>query len=161
MKNLINRLHSSKSSIENDVDDELRFHLDMRAAEFERRGVTQTESEEMAKRRFGNVEKIRSECIRISARNSVLTWLLNMMFLLSLIIGLLLRSLVPQAQINRVGDVMMMIGGLGILLVYAKHAGARMLHSDSEATRLGLNNGPPVAFDEKGRTPFDRVRVDD
>jgi hypothetical protein len=55
---------------------------------------------------------------------------------------------------------MMMIGGLGILLVYAKHAGTRILDSDQE-TRLGLDKGTPVGFDEKGRTPFDRVRIDD
>jgi len=56
---------------------------------------------------------------------------------------------------------MMMIGGLGILLVYAKQAGARVLNSSAKPVRLGLNNAPPVAFDEQGRTPFDRVRADD
>ena len=160
MKNLLNRIRRSNSSIANDVDDELRFHLEMRAKEYENRGVARDKSELMAKQRFGNIQKVRSECIQISARRSFLTWVLNMMFLTNLILGLALRVFVPQTQIRRVGDVMMMIGGLGILLVYAKHAGTRMLSSDQE-TRLGLDQGPPVGFDEKGRTPFDRVRIDD
>ena len=160
MKNLLNRIHRSKASIANDVDDELRFHLEMRANEYESRGIAREKSEVMAKKRFGNVKKIRSECIQISARRTFLTWLLNMVFLTNLIVGLMLRVFVPQVQVHRIGDVMMMIGGLGILLVYAKHAGTRILSSDQE-TRLGLDNGPPVGFDEKGRTPFDRVRIDD
>lgn len=160
MKNLLNRIRRGKSSIENDVDDELRFHLEMRAEEYERRGIARDKSEAMAKKRFGNIKKVRSECIQISARSSLLTWLLNMVFLINLIVGLMLRVFVPQTQVNRIGDVMMMIGGLGILLVYAKHAGSRILSSDQE-TRLGLDKGPPLGFDEKGRTPFDRVRIDD
>jgi len=46
-------------------------------------------------------------------------------------------------------------------LVYVKQAGTRVLNSSSKAFRLGLNNTPPVGFDEQGRTPFDRVRADD
>jgi len=130
----------------------------MRADEFESRGITRDKSEVMAKQRFGNVEKIRSECIQISARRTVMSWLLNMLFLLSLIVGLILRLVIPETHFNRVGDVMMMIGGLGILLVYAKQCGANVFSSTSQKP-LGLNT-PPVAFDEKGRTPFDRVRED-
>jgi len=75
--------------------------------------------------------------------------------------GLLLRTLVPEMHVNRVGDVMMMIGGLGILLVYSRQAGSKVFNPNSNI-RLGLkNNVPPTAFDEQGRTPFDRVRADD
>jgi hypothetical protein len=160
VKNFFKQIRS-KRTVAKDVDEELRFHLEMQAGDFESRGLSPEQSEAMAKVRFGDVEKVRNECIQISARRSVLIWVLNSVFLLSLIIGFFLRLIVPEMHINRVGEVMMMIGGLGILLVYAKQAGAQMLTSDGEATRLGLDNGPPVGFDEKGRTPFDRVRSDD
>jgi hypothetical protein len=161
VKNLIKQIRRRKNSIANEVDDELRFHLDMRADEFQRSGLTRDTSESLAQERFGDVEKIRSECIQISSRKTVLIWLLNTLFMMSLLFGLFLRFFAVQTQVNRVGNVMVMIGGLGILLVYAKQAGVRMLSSNSDATKLGLDNGPPIAFDEKGRTPFDRVRADD
>jgi hypothetical protein len=161
MKSLFELVRRSKHSIADEVDEEFGFHLDMRAREYERRGVSSEKSKAMAEARFGNVEKIRTECIQISSRKSVLIWLLNSVFMLSFVVGFFLRMLVPEVHVHQVGNVMMMIGGLGILLVYAKQAGARVLNSSAKPVRLGLNNAPPVAFDEQGRTPFDRVRADD
>jgi len=161
MKDLFDIVRRSKHSIADEVDEELRFHLDMRAGEYERRGVSSEKSRAMAEARFGDVEKIRTECIQISSRKSVSIWLLNSVFLMSFVVGFFLRMLVPEMHVHRVGDVMMMIGGLGVLLVYVKQAGTRVLNSSPKPFRLGLNNTPPVAFDEQGRTPFDRVRADD
>jgi hypothetical protein len=148
---------SRKASIENKVDEELRFHIDMQATDYTRLGITPEESRVMAEARFGDVERIKSECIRISTGNTFLTWMLTFVFLMSLIAGLIIRALSPEMNVTRVGTVMMMIGGLGILLVYAKRAGA-MVFTRSSSVRLGLNNSPPVSFDEQGRTPFERVK---
>ncbi len=145
-----------KGSIESEVEAELQFHIEMQSCDYEKLGVTPAKSRAMAEKRFGNVERIKDECVRISKRTTVLTWILNAAFLLFLIFGLFLRLLVPQMQINRVGTVMIMIGMLGILLVYAKHAGAMVLNSKTQP--LGLDKTTPVNFDEQGRTPFDRVR---
>ena len=161
MKDLFDIVRRSKHSIADEVDEEFGFHLDMRAREYERRGVSSGKSRAMAEARFGDVEKIRTECIQISSRKSVLIWLLNSVFLLSFVVGFFLRMLVPEMHVHQVGNVMMIIGGLGILLVYVKQAGTRVLNANSKPFRLGLNNTPPVGFDEQGRTPFDRVRSDD
>jgi putative ABC transport system permease protein len=45
-----------------DVDDELTFHIEMRAAELRRAGVSETEAREAAMRRFGNYSSVREEC---------------------------------------------------------------------------------------------------
>ena len=42
-----------------DVDDELRFHLDMCAADLERRGHSRKEAERLARQRFGEVGSVR------------------------------------------------------------------------------------------------------
>jgi len=42
-----------------DVDDELRFHLEMRTADFERRGHSREEAERLARARFGEVDDVR------------------------------------------------------------------------------------------------------
>ena len=163
MRNILNRIRArvDKPSIETEVDLELRFHIDMQALDYEHRGLSPGESRAKAEARFGDVERIRKECIRIGSGSTVLVWILNSVFMFCLTMGLLLRTLVPEMHVNRVGDVMMMIGGLGILLVYARQAGSRVFNPNSNI-RLGLkNNVPPTAFDEQGRTPFDRVRADD
>ena len=152
-------LFRRKPSVENEVDEELNFHIDMQTTEYESRGISREQSRAMAETRFGNVSRIKKECVRIGSGNPVLVWILDAVFMMSLVMGLLLRLFVPESHVNRVGDVMMMIGGLGILLVYAKQCGASVFNSSSKKP-LGLNT-PPVGFDEQGRTPFDRVRADD
>jgi hypothetical protein len=164
VKNILNQIRglTDKQSLETQVDEELRFHIDMQTIDYQQRGLSHDESRAKAKVRFGDVERIKKECIRIGSGKTVLIWILNSVFMFCLTMGLLLRAFVPEMHVNRVGDVMMMIGGLGILLVYAKQAGARVLNSNSDTIALGLkNNIPPTAFDERGRTPFERVRADD
>ena len=151
-------LFRKKPTIETEVDEELNFHLDMQTRDYETEGISRERSRSMAEARFGNVKQIKKECMRIGSGKTFLIWILDAVFMMSLVLGLLLRLFVPEMHVNRVGDVMMMIGGLGILLVYAKQCGANVFNSTSQKP-LGLNT-PPVGFDEKGRTPFDRVRED-
>ena len=151
-------LFRKKPTIETEVDEELTFHIDMQARDYESQGVSRERSRTMAETRFGNVSRIKKECVRIGSGKTFLIWILDAVFMMSLVTGLLLRLFVPEMHVNRVGDVMMMIGGLGILLVYAKQCGANVFNSTSQKP-LGLNT-PPIGFDEKGRTPFDRVRED-
>lgn len=164
MKSILNQIRrrTDKPSIETEVDEELRFHIDMQTLDYQQQGLPHDESRVKAETRFGNVERIKKECIRISSGRTILTWVLNSVFLFCLTMGLLLRVLALETHVKRVGDVMMMIGGLGILLIYAKHTGAKVFDTNSDTLRLGLRNHvPPSAFDEEGRTPFDRVRADD
>jgi hypothetical protein len=161
VRNLLN-VFKRKRTIEDEVDEELRFHLDMQTDDYSIRGLSREESKAMAEKRFGDVKKIRTECIRISSGKTVLLWILNSVFLLSLFIGLFLRVVATELHVSRVGDVMMMIGGLGILLVYAKQAGATVVKSDAKPFKLGLQKPSiPLSFDEKGRSPFERVRSDE
>ena len=151
-------LFRRKPTIETEVDEELNFHINMQTRDYESRGISRERSRTMAETRFGNVSRIKKECVRIGSGKTFLIWILDALFMMSLVTGLLLRLFVPEMHVNRVGDVMMMIGGLGILLLYAKQCGASVFNSTSQKP-LGLNT-PPVGFDEKGRTPFDRVRED-
>src|SRR6478609_9160353 len=48
-----------RPNIAADVDDELRFHLEMRIADFERRGHSREEAERLAHARFGEVGEVR------------------------------------------------------------------------------------------------------
>lgn len=52
-------------AVEQDVDEELRFHLEMRAATLERQGLPPGEARAAAEREFGDVTRVREECVRI------------------------------------------------------------------------------------------------
>ncbi|HEY4219117.1 MAG TPA: ABC transporter permease [Gemmatimonadaceae bacterium] len=51
-----------------EVDDELRFHVEMRAQELRDRGVTDIDAREQARALFGDVASVRDECQTINRR---------------------------------------------------------------------------------------------
>src|SRR6185437_11288580 len=53
-----------------DVDEELRFHLEMRAAEYAARGLTPDAARSRAEQRFGNVHRAREACSRIDRQQA-------------------------------------------------------------------------------------------
>ena len=58
----------SVDRIRADVDDELRFHLDMRVAELMTAGATEAEARREAKREFGDLEFTRRYCRDLDER---------------------------------------------------------------------------------------------
>jgi len=59
------RLIGTKKSVEHNVDDELAFHLAMRAEKLQRLGVPLDEAEVRARERFGDPDRFRDECLTI------------------------------------------------------------------------------------------------
>ena len=53
---------------EADVDDELAFHIEMRARDYMERGLSEQDARAAAKRRLGNLASARSDCIAITSR---------------------------------------------------------------------------------------------
>src|SRR4051812_39214687 len=53
---------------EADVDDELAFHIDMRAQDFIARGMSPDDARRAATRRLGDLASARAECIAITTR---------------------------------------------------------------------------------------------
>ena len=56
------------AEIEAELDEELRFHLDMRRDEYQRSGATPDEAGRRALRKFGDVSFIRAEALIIDQR---------------------------------------------------------------------------------------------
>ena len=54
-----------RADVEQDVDDEMRFHFEMREREFIAAGLSAGEAHAEARRRFGDVEGVRESCYRI------------------------------------------------------------------------------------------------
>src|ERR671922_2330070 len=71
MRELPRRVRSwlrSEADIEADVAEEIRFHLEMRAARLEREGMSRREAEEQARREFGDAAELRRELARRDRR---------------------------------------------------------------------------------------------
>jgi putative ABC transport system permease protein len=56
------------SNIAADVDDELRFHIEMRVSEYIARGMSPDEAQRRAAQRVGDVSRAREECIVVDER---------------------------------------------------------------------------------------------
>jgi len=54
-----------RADVERDVDDEMRFHFDMREREFLAAGLSPEDARAEALRRFGDVERVRESCCHI------------------------------------------------------------------------------------------------
>ena len=149
---------------ESEVDAELCFHIELQTQEYERQGHSHEEALALAASRFGNVAQIRNQCVQIRKQNSNRTTALKFLFTLAFLLGVLVRVFTSGVPFVRVGDVLMMIGVLGGVLLYLKQSGTVMFAPERESFRLGLSNGSeaqPLSFDEKGRSPFERVRGDE
>ena len=58
------------SNVRDDVNDELRFHVDMRVAEYVARGMSENEARRRAADRFGDVDRTRDSCVDIQEKHA-------------------------------------------------------------------------------------------
>ena len=143
-----------------EIEDELRFHLDLLTDENCRQAMTPDEARSKAEERFGNFEKVRDECVEISMRNSLQTralkWLLTLIFLT----GVVVHGLAMEYRVTRIGDLLIMIGLLGRLLVYVRglHRSRFLSEAiDTSPLKLNVSQVSFTAYDQKMRTPVERV----
>ena len=166
MKNYLDLLLSQfdRNTYEREVEAELQFHIEMQAQEYERQGLTPEESFARAALRFGNLARVKKQCVRIGTQNSIWISGLKLLFTMAFILGVLLRVLNSEVNVTQVGNVLIMIGVFGGLLLYGKTAGKTIFGREEHAIRLGLDRAAdsiPLGVDEEGRTPFERLRSDD
>ena len=114
----------SRSTVESDVDEELEFHLEMLESKFAEVGMGATEARAAAIRRFGNVERIKKQCINISKRNGLLRRVLKVSLLMIGLAGLAIRVSTTELHLSRVGTMLIMIAIFGRLLLYVRGLGA-------------------------------------
>ena len=152
-----------RSVSQSEVEEELQFHIEMQARDFERAGLSREDSVAKAEMRFGDFPRIKRECVAIGLKSSFSVRLQKALFTTAFLLGVLIRSMDQSVSITRVGDVLIMIAVFGGLLMLGKTMRIRSQQT-FEPLGLGLRSAPrpetPVAFDENGRTPFERVRAD-
>ena len=144
-----------------EVEAELHFHIEMQARDYEKAGLTPEEARIRAALRFGDFSRIKTECMRVGLYSDARIGAMKIIFALAFVLGVSIRIVSSQVNVMHIGDILMAIGVLGWLLLYGRRMAS--FRPETEPLRLGIadaHESKPVGFDEKGRTPFERVRED-
>jgi hypothetical protein len=122
MKNEIANLFKNfnRKQIVFEVEDELRFHIEMLERKYAQDGMSAAAAKAAALRRFGSLERAMKQCVNIRSRNSLLRRVLKMSLILIGLIGLSLRMLGSDLNIHHIGDILIMIAISGRLLLYVR-----------------------------------------
>ena len=143
-----------------EIEDELRFHLDLLTDEHCQQEMPPDEARSRAEERFGNFEQIRDQCVEISIRNSPQARALKSFLILISLTGVLVHVLGTEYHVTRMGDVLIMVGLLGRLLLYVRGLSPSSFLSDTnDSSPLKLNDSQMsfTAYDQRMRTPAERV----
>jgi hypothetical protein len=122
MKNEIANLFKNfnRKQIVFEVEDELRFHVEMLERKYAQDGMSAAAAKAAALRRFGSLERAMKQCVNIRSRNSLLRRVLKTSLILIGLIGLSLRMLGSDLNIHHIGDILIMIAISGRLLLYVR-----------------------------------------
>ena len=148
-----------------EIEEELSFHVEMRIRELMRAGLTAEAAEAEARRRFGDLRRIESECReirrRIDARRvdspvfKSLTWIL-------IGAGIALHFFGSVDQLRLVGNSLIMIGTLWRTLIYLRVAAIHVPAEPGLRLNLTIERKRQIAgYDGKGRTPVERLFDDE
>lgn len=150
--------------MEQEVEEELRLHLDLLTEKYIACGISRAEAERFAARRFGNVDSIRNQCLEVSMRNSPQVRALKSVLVLIFLIGIFVRITSTEYNVTRMGTVLMMLGLLGRLLLYVRALNpSRFVSKPDASSRLILSEHGQMtvaAYDESGHTPLERLISD-
>src|SRR5215211_331108 len=102
------------------IEDELRFHIEMRTQENMDSGMAPTQARQDAERRFGNLESIKTDCLKIQGNNHGAMKALNCLLWMVVAFGLVLRLTGSTRGIRPTGDLIAMSAILLRLLIHLR-----------------------------------------
>jgi hypothetical protein len=156
--------HFDSKQIKSEIDEELRFHLELLTQEHLQRDLSLADAKDAALRRFGNVEQVREQCEEISRRNHPAIRALKSSLILIVLSGVLVRILSTEPHVSHAGDVLIAVGVLGRFLVYLRGLSPASFHSRPDTTSPLMLYEPPqtsiTVLDQHNRTPVERVIFD-
>jgi hypothetical protein len=96
--------------VRREIDEELQLHIDLLTAEHCRENIPWEQAQAEAMKRFGNVEQIRDECVKIARRNQPVVLGLKWFFACVFLFGILVRLFSTDYHVTRIGDLLMEVG---------------------------------------------------
>jgi hypothetical protein len=103
-----------------DVHEELQFHIEMLERKYEQQGMPAARAKSAALQRFGNLDRVKQQCVNIRRRNSLLQRVLKISSILIALSGLTIKILSSDYRVARIGGSLIMIAVMGRLLLYVR-----------------------------------------
>jgi hypothetical protein len=119
MRDVTRRLFDRNEEIEREVEEELRFHLELLEEHFQQ-ASSFADARASALKRFGNVERIKDQCVEISKRQRPFTRALKSFLILIFLTGIFVRIFGTELHVMRVGDMLIAIAAMGRLFLYVR-----------------------------------------
>jgi hypothetical protein len=151
-----------RKEIEREVDEELDFHVGLLQQEYIRQGMSPEEALSATEERFGDIRRVRNECVAISKRQRPLVLVLKLMFALIFLSGVLVSVFSPEAHVDRVGHLLMTIGALSYFLVYSRNFNPSFFTPRALLLKsAALRKSTPKDNHNDQRSPVERLLSDD
>lgn len=151
------------AEIGREVEEELRFHIELLTQKLQF-DLPLEEARAVALKRFGNIEQIKDECVEISRRSHPLILALKSFLILVFLAGVLLRVFVSEYHVKHCADILIAVGILGRLLIYARGVRPSSFVSKPETSSplmlIDKSQTSIAAYDPSKRTPVERVIFD-
>jgi hypothetical protein len=139
MNYLLPRLQKP-TELELDVEEELRLHLDLLLHDNIQRGMSPEEARIATLKRFGNLDRVKNECVEICRRSHSLQRAFKVCMILLFLTGVFLRISSTQLHVGRIGTTLIMIAIAGRLLLYVRSLTPSRFLQRNKSTSFSLFN---------------------
>jgi len=139
MNNLLTRLHQRKE-LELEVEEELRLHIDLILRENIQRGMSPDEARAATLKRFGNLDRVRNECVAICRRSHPLQRAFKIFLILLALAGLIVRIASTDLHVDHIGTTLIIIALAGRLLLYVRSLSPSRFLPKNKPTSFSLFN---------------------
>lgn len=164
MKAAMGRVFRRNEGAAREIDEELRFHLELLTQENLRQDMSVAEAKDAAVRRFGDVERVKQQCLAISRRSHPFLVALKSFLILMFLAGVVVRILSTDLDTRHMGELLIAVPVLCRLLLYVRALNPSSFLSKPETTlplRLNEDVQPLfTAYDQGMLTPVERLISD-
>jgi hypothetical protein len=125
MNNLLTRLQNRfhRSELELEVDEELGHHVELLQREYMQGGMSPEEARAATLKRFGNVDRVRKECVAICRRSRPLQRAFKVGMILLALTGVIISMASTEFRVARIGHILIAIAVAGRLWFYLRSLG--------------------------------------
>ena len=131
-----------------EVAEELQLHIEMLERKYAQEGMPDAHAKAAALKRFGNLERVKKQCVNIRRRNSLLRRVLKISSILIALTGLFSHILSADYKVARIGTVLIMIAVSARLLLYVRGLSPFL-------DRVSTGSGSDLASDQRAIFPKD------
>ena len=137
-----------RADVEDDVDEELRFHVEMREREYIAAGLAPAEANAEALQRFGDLSNVRESCVRIGHQHERQVRFMDFAYGVRNDVVFAIRQLVrnPSFTIAAVLTLALGIGANGLVLGLVNAVLLRPLPGVNEPDRVVTLTGTSVSY---------------